>query len=38
MCRVVSTFAALIFTTGRITTEWGVSLTDPKIRAGSTWA
>ena len=27
MCRVVSTFAALIFTTGRVTTEWGVSPT-----------
>ena len=36
MCRVVSTFAALIFTTGRVTTEWGMSPTDPKISAGST--
>ena len=27
MCRVVSTFAALIFTTGRVTTEWGVAPT-----------
>ena len=25
MCRVVSTFAVLIFTTGRVTTEWGMS-------------
>ena len=26
-CQVVSTFAALIFTTGRVTTEWGMSPT-----------
>ena len=36
LCQVVSTFAALIFTTGRVTTEWGMSPTDPKICAGST--
>ena len=27
LCQVVSTFAALIFTTGRVTTEWGMSPT-----------